>query len=138
MSLITFPRNPSPRQIRQFSLLSATFCLILAARLYWRSGSALGVWCLATFAAGLGLAGYSWPRGLRFLYAGIMAAVFPLGWVMSQAILAVIYFGMITPLALVFRLAGRDALQRRFDPAAVTYWQPRSGTRNPRDYLRQF
>jgi Saxitoxin biosynthesis operon protein SxtJ len=42
--------------------------------------------------------------------------------VVSPVILGVIYFGLFTPVALVMRAFGRDAMCRRFEPAQPSYW----------------
>ncbi len=63
---------------------------------------------------------------------------FPIGWVISHVILALVFYGLFTPLALVFRLIGRDALVLRRSPSARGYWQPRPQVTDPRRYLKQF
>ena len=42
--------------------------------------------------------------------------------VVSPVVLGLIYFGVFTPVGLVMRLAGRDAMARRFEPAKPSYW----------------
>ena len=49
-----------------------------------------------------------------------------------------IFLLIFTPMALIFRLIGRDALQRKIDHQASTYWQPKPQPRNSRSYYRQF
>ena len=45
--------------------------------------------------------------------------------VVSPVVMAVIFFVVFTPIAFVMRLAGRDSLARRYEPAAPTYWKRR-------------
>ena len=45
--------------------------------------------------------------------------------IVSPVVMAVIFFVVFTPVAVVRRLAGRDSLARRFEPAAPTYWKRR-------------
>lgn len=45
--------------------------------------------------------------------------------VVSPVVMGVIFFAVFTPVALVMRLAGRDALARRYEPASPTYWKRR-------------
>lgn len=52
--------------------------------------------------------------------------------------LAVIYFAVVTPLALALRALGRDAMHRTFDKRAGFYWVMRDRNRDPADYFRQF
>ena len=42
--------------------------------------------------------------------------------IMTPLIMAVLYFALLSPIALVSRLAGRDALRLKWQPAADTYW----------------
>ena len=42
--------------------------------------------------------------------------------VVSPVILGLIFFGVFTPVALVMRMIGRDAMCRAWDPAKPTYW----------------
>ncbi len=46
--------------------------------------------------------------------------------VVSPVVLGLIYFAVFTPVGLAMRLAGRDAMARRFEPAKPSYWIPRS------------
>jgi hypothetical protein len=48
-----------------------------------------------------------------------------LGRVVSPVVLGVIFFGLFTPVGMVMRLFGRDAMCRRFEAAAPTYWVKR-------------
>jgi len=52
--------------------------------------------------------------------------------VVSPVVLGLIYFGVFTPVALVMRAFGRDAMCRRFEPAQPTYWVKRDPP-GPRD-----
>ncbi|MBF0212491.1 MAG: hypothetical protein HQM00_02870 [Magnetococcales bacterium] len=51
------------------------------------------------------------------------------GWLhrmMTPVIMGVIFFVVITPFALFFRLTGKDPLKRKFQPELPSYWIPRS------------
>ena len=45
--------------------------------------------------------------------------------VVSPLVLGLLFFGLFTPIAWGMRLAGRDAMKRRFEPEASSYWQDR-------------
>jgi hypothetical protein len=57
---------------------------------------------------------------------------------MSYVILTMMFYLILTPVALVFKLIGRDALHRRFEPAAPTYWIKRTPPATVKRYFRQF
>ena len=138
MALVLIDWNPTPRHLRQFALAGAAFLLAIAALGSSRRGWSPGPGCLAALGIGLGLVGVLRPRWVRVPYLVSMAVTFPIGWVVSHLILAVIYYGVFTTVALVFRLVRRDALQRRLEPSAPTYWQPKGQTDDLRRYFRQY
>jgi hypothetical protein len=78
------------------------------------------------------------PLG-RQLYRAWMLAAVPIGWTVSHLVLAIAYYGVLTPIGLVMRLVGRDPMQRAFDRAAPTYWieRPRREP-DPRRAFRQY
>lgn len=47
---------------------------------------------------------------------------------LGHVLVAVVFFGLLTPLALVLRLFGRDRLQLRLDRAAPSYWIARTAS----------
>ena len=42
--------------------------------------------------------------------------------VVNPVVMALLFFGTVTPIAIVYRLLGKDPLRRSFDPSASTYW----------------
>lgn len=61
-----------------------------------------------------------------------------LGWINTRIILSIVYFFIFTPLALIFRLMGKDPLGRPFE-AVDSYWAKKEAkTFKPDDYRRQF
>lgn len=62
------------------------------------------------------------PVVLRPIYILWMGFAFTMGFFMTRVILTIFYFVVLTPVGLFFRLIGRDALQRKIDRQASTYW----------------
>ncbi len=56
--------------------------------------------------------------------------------VVSPLVLGILYFGMFTPIAFAMRLRGRDAMRRRTDPQAASYWIRREPPGPPSDSLK--
>ncbi len=44
-------------------------------------------------------------------------------WIMSTIVLGFVFLFMMTPVALFFRLTGRDRLKLRHEPTASSYWE---------------
>lgn len=130
--------QPPARVLRQFAALWLLFFGALACWQWLgreRPAAALALAALAVLVGGPGLV---WPQAVRWVYVGCTVATFPVGWVVSQAVLALLFFGVFTPIALVFRMIGRDALGRRYAPEQETYWVPKPAADDPRSYFRQF
>ena len=83
--------------------------------------------------------GAVWPRVLKYPYIAWMTMAFALGFVMSQVILTLFFFLLVTPISLVARLVGKDFLYRKRDPQAMTYWIPREAkAKTSASYEQQF
>ena len=78
------------------------------------------------------------PRLIVPVYVGMMVVAAPIGLVISFTIVALIYYLMVTPLGLLFRLFGRDTLHRRPDRGATSYWHVREVQPPPASYLKQY
>lgn len=129
--------RPSDRKLRQFAALALLVFGTLAAWQLFGRGRPIAAALLAATALGLGPLGLVWPRALRPVFVGCMILTLPLGWLVSHAVLGLVYFGLITPLALVFRLTGRDVLHLR-RPRLESYWQSKTQPADVRRYFRQF
>lgn len=74
----------------------------------------------------------------RWIYGGLMVVAFPIGFVLSQVLMALIYYLLFTPIGLWFRLIGRDAMGRKADPAKKSYWHDRGPARSPASYFKLY
>jgi hypothetical protein len=120
--------KPTSRKLRQFAAALAIVAFLFLLR---RGANA---WTIAL--GGAALAGLAWPAVIRPLYLVLTFVSLPIGWVVSHILLRVIYYLVLTPVALVFRLLGRDplALRRR---AAESHWVPFAQGDDVESYFRQ-
>jgi hypothetical protein len=72
------------------------------------------------------------------LYVVLTLVAFPIGFVLSHVLIAVIYYLVITPIGLLFRLVGRDAMLRRPDPSLPSYWHARPTSRPAASYFKLY
>jgi len=78
-------------------------------------------------------------RILRGLWRGWCVFGKAIGWVVSRAIMTVLFFVVFTPVCLFLRLIRKDLLHRRWDPEAASYWKPRkTGAFSPRRCERMY
>ena len=100
----------------------------------WR-GKAELAWliALAVVIAAVTLARAQWltPLNRAWMKLGEL-----LGAVVSPIVLGAIYFAIFTPVALVMRLCGRDAMKRRWEPGTASYWVKRDPPGPPDDSFR--
>jgi hypothetical protein len=67
-----------------------------------------------------------------------MGLALVLGYVVGPVVMALVYYGVLTPIAWVLRARGSDPLQRRRKPAGESYWTPLEHRTDVRSYERQF
>jgi hypothetical protein len=130
------PRNPSLKQLRQFAALWLLFFGGLACWQGLVRGNVLAGWLCAVAALGIGPLGLAWPRAVRSIFVGWMVLAFPIGWMVSHAVMAFLYYFVFTPVGVFFRLIGRDALQLRRQ-SLDTYWVAKPAAADVRSYFRQ-
>jgi hypothetical protein len=105
---------------RSFGWTFSAVFLIVGVYGLWRGGAALsGLLALAVLMAVVTLTRDSWlaPLNRAWMRFGEL-----LGRLVSPLVLGVIFFGVFTPVGIVMRLCGRDAMARRFEPNLQTYW----------------
>ena len=130
-------RPASAKTLRQFAALCLVVFGGLSAWRVWQGHADARAAVLAAAALGLGITGLVRPAAIRRVFTGWMIVAFPIGWLVSRVALALLFYAVFTPVALVFRLMRRDVLHRRRE-ARTTYWTPKTGPADVREYFRQF
>ena len=129
--------HPPARMLRHFAGLWLLFFMSWAG---WRASTGRAdVWALAlaVVAVSVGVVGLLWPPAVRWIYTAWMMAAFPIGWLISRLLLSVLFYGLFTPIAVIFRLWGRDALGRKHQQG-ISNWHDKSAPSSLDQYLRQF
>lgn len=132
--MLEINRNPSKGDLRWFGLILGVVLFVIGRGSYPSLASTI-IW---TVAAVFVVVYYAIPPARTPLFVGFMYAVFPIGWVVSNAILVVVYYLVMTPIGLVMRLVGRDPMERKLRPDLPTYWEERPGEEDPLRYFKQF
>jgi hypothetical protein len=127
-----------PGELRKFGLLVGFVFLALGILFLLRHKTHYPWFLLPGIV--LVFAGALAPRALRHVYIGWMSLAIVLGFVVSNVILTLFFFLVITPIAAIARLAGKDFLRLKLDRNAASYWIPRksSSPKTKADYERQF
>lgn len=138
MALVNIPWQPARQDLRTFAILQGVFFAAIAAWSKYR-GHDSGWWtAVAMLAMAVGVFGVIRPGCVKWYCIAWMVAVYPIGWVISHLVMAIAYFGVVTPIGWWLRLRGHDPLSRQIDPDASTYWTPRPPAPELSRYFRQF
>jgi len=138
MTRSEYPRRKSFRAEREFGLIVGGIFVLLSG--WWMYRGKFHSISQVTLPLGglLVLLGIVFPRALVIPNKAWMALAEALSFVSTRIILAVVFFGIVTPIGFVKRLFGWDPLCRRA-PASESYWRPYSNRqRDPRHYEKMF
>ena len=129
--------NPDARELRSFAVSMVVGFGVLGLITVLRHRGivplALGLWT-----AGLLLAVGGLIPGLgRAVYLAVYLPTSLLGFVMSNVLLTVVFYGVFLPIGLLLRALGKDLLHLRKDPSR-SEWQPHPGPTDPKQYYRRY
>jgi hypothetical protein len=78
------------------------------------------------------------PAALRYPYRLWMRLAEGISFVMTRVILAIVFFGIVTPIGLLRKASGADPLRRRARPAESYWWPYPARQRDPKQYEKMF
>ena len=129
--------RPDARELRHFAAAMLIGFSVLGLLAAWRasgiSTGAIVLWSIGMFLAGAAFV----PKLGRIAYLGVYLPTSIIGFVVSNVILTLMFFLVITPLGIILRLMGKDFLrqQRQKDKSQ---WMPVNGAKSEDSYYRQF
>jgi hypothetical protein len=147
MKMIDLDLHPDRKRLRQFGIIALIAFGLLGAWARWKghlAGIDLGdaadtvstvLWCVAGLS---GLFSLLWPPANRALYVLLILVAFPIGTVVSYVLMAFLFYVVITPVGLWFKIVRRDALHRRFEPDLGSYWVDHRPPQSNERYFKQF
>jgi NADH:ubiquinone oxidoreductase subunit 4 (subunit M) len=139
LSLIEINWNPDKKELRKFGVIALVVLGVVGIVLKFVLGVS-GITALLVALAGLCIFIVTLVsvRAARLVYLGLTFAGLPIGFVVSIVLMAAFYFLILTPVGLVFKIIGRDVLERKFEPGSPTYWSPRRQRSDLEKYFHQF
>ena len=138
--MIEIKWNPDARALRRWGVTMAIVTGVAGAMFRWVAWGpfaamhGLSPWLWGLGAVALVCAGTGSPLGLP-VYRAWMGFAWLVGTVIGTVALGIVFFLVITPMAVVARLAGRDRLELR-QPEKASMWRPLPQA--PHDPERQF
>ena len=144
MAAIDLNLNPTNKQLRQFGLI-ALVALPLLAWLFsgkpsastWEAKHTTIIGAMTALGCLAGAAAWWRPALLKWVFVAVSVITFPIGFVLGEIAMIFVYSIAFIPMALLFRILRRDALQRSLDHEADTYWQPKEQPKGASSYYRQ-
>lgn len=129
--------RPDARELRRFAIAMLIGFSLLGLLAAWRAGgvstTSIVLWSVGIF---LAVAAFV-PKLGRIAYLGVYLPTSIIGYVVSNVILTLMFFLVITPLGIILRLMGKDFLQQRRQKQK-TQWMPVKGAKSEDSYYRQF
>jgi hypothetical protein len=112
-------KAPTDRQVRESMLVITAGVTVL----FFLTHRPWLAWVVAT----VGVCGLFVPPAARLIARGWFGLAHVLGWINGRILLTVIYYLVLTPVALLRRAFQRDAM-RTIDRAAASHWTVRDHT----------
>lgn len=124
------------KELREFGIVMGCFFALLGGLLFWRHRPY--AWA-AVLSAAFFTIGFLAPGLFKPLQKTWMMLAVLIGFVMSRVILSVLFFGVLTPLALISRMLGKKYLDLSFrKPGQATYWNETREKHEKEYYERQY
>lgn len=126
------------KELRQFGFILSAVLFFFGWRLF-----AKGIWINSLIFFDLGILSLVFslfiPLLLKFPHRALSFISKCIGWVNTRLILGLIYYVLFTPIAVLFRIIGKDFLDRLWDAKSRSYWIPRKDVVLKKEaYERQF
>lgn len=123
--------------LRKFGLTVGTVLFLLGIILYL-TGKALFIYLGGTGILLILLAVFL-PEVLKPVNKVWMSLAVVLGWFMSRVILVILFYIVLTPMAILLKIASKEFLSLKIDKKRESYWIKRDKQKSDRiDYERQF
>jgi len=113
------------KELRQFGLLVGAVFTVIGLWPFVFRGEPVRLWAIGI--GGLLIAfGGILPQLLAPVHKGRMWVGHILGWINTRILLSIVFYALLTPIGLVFRLMGKDTMRQAFAESSTTYRVVRS------------
>ena len=129
--------NETKKDLRKFGItVGGVLAAIAVLLFYFEKPSAI---YFAVIGGLLILFGALFPQLLKPLNRIWMGLAIILGFIMSRVILTVLFYLVLTPIAILAKIVGKKFMVLKYDKSAETYWEKRTIIQKKQiDYERQF
>lgn len=133
-----FQKKAERKQVRTFGIVLSLLLLVVGLVQFFKASATLhyyfGAASIIIFLLSIFIQTLILPI---YRIALILAHI--LGWINTRLFLGLIYFLIFTPISLLFKVIGKDPLNRKINKTAQTYWQKRDiSAIDKESYYKQF
>lgn len=114
--------SSTKKDLMKFGVLVGGVFLLLCALFFFTGGSELFGWTFLIIGGFLFLSGLIIPAVLKRVYLIWMTGALILGWIMSRVIITILFFLILTPIALIAKVFGKKFLDLDFRDGKTSYW----------------
>ena len=103
MSVVQINTNPTRRELNQFGFIWLGFIALFGVIAQFKFGNPLvarGLWVAAVVVP---IVGWLVPAFMRLVFLGMSYLAWPIGFVVSHVVLAIVYYFVLTPIGLLTR-----------------------------------
>ena len=108
------------KQLRDFGLLVGGIFAVIGLWPTLFRGEPLRLWALGLGAVLMALGAVA-PSVLAPIYKGWMWIGHVLGWINTRILLGIVFYGLVTPTGIIFRLMGKDTMRQAFAESSPSY-----------------
>ena len=126
-------RRSDTKELRNFGLLVGAIFNIIGIWPMVIRGEQFRLWAVAGGSALIFL-GIVLPSWLKPIHRGWMWIGHVLGWINTRILLSLVFYGLITPIGLVFRMLEKDTMRQAFSDTSSTYRVNRQS--RPRSHMK--
>lgn len=137
--MINFDFSPSKKKLKEFSYFAFPGFLLLALLTYWRFPQIpYFSYILGSLAVVTPLLSLISPILVKPIYLFMTVISTVLGAVIAPILMGILYYGLLLPFSLFFKLTGRDKLSiRNNNRDSQSYWRDYPESK-PANYFKQF
>ncbi|MDP8219388.1 MAG: hypothetical protein P9M03_11760 [Candidatus Theseobacter exili] len=137
--MIQINKNPSIRELKQFSRIWLPLLSILLGYIFF---SKLHIPHIAVVilvsGAFTSLFGVFFPGRIKPVFVALIYITYPIGFILSYFILALLFFFLLTPIALIMRIFNFDPIERSSDKTKKSYWKTIEHSDKTEQYFKQY
>ena len=108
------------KELRQFGLLVGAVFTVIGLWPFVFRGEPLRLWAIGIGGLLIAFGGIH-PTVLAPVHKGWMWVGHILGWINTRILLSIVFYALLTPIGLVFRLMGKDKIRQAFSESSTTY-----------------